>query len=251
MTPTVLVTGAVVRIGRAIATDLGRHGWRVALHCGRSRDGAEEALTDIEAAGGSGAVVQADLSDIAEVESLVERAADAIGPLKALVNNAAIFEPDEALTLDSDFWDRQQAINLKAPVFLARDFARRLPDGATGAVVNVIDQRVRKLTPQFMSYTLAKSALWTATQTLAQGLAPRIRVNAIGPGPTLINARQDAEDFSQQTDTIPLQRGPTLAEIGEAVRFLLSNGAVTGQLICVDGGQHLAWQTSDVVGIKE
>jgi len=169
-----------------------------------------------------------------------------------LVNNASEFEPDALTALDPEQWERHFAINLRAPAFLVRDFARQCPDGADGLVVNMLDQRVWKPTPHFFSYQLTKSALWTATQTMAQALAPRgIRVNAIGPGPTVSNTRQGDADFRKQTEATPLKRGATPEEIARAVLFLAATPAMTGQMLALDGGQHLAWETPDVVGIRE
>jgi NAD(P)-dependent dehydrogenase (short-subunit alcohol dehydrogenase family) len=167
------------------------------------------------------------------------------------VNNASMFERDDVLSLDLDLYQRHMTVNLTAPVFLARDVAVRLPGGVDGTVINLIDQRVWRLTPLFFSYTLAKAALWTATQTLAQALAPRVRVVGIGPGPTLANTRQSAADFQKQASAVPLKRGPSMTEITGAVRFLLNTPSFTGQMLALDGGQHLAWETPDVVGIEE
>jgi NAD(P)-dependent dehydrogenase (short-subunit alcohol dehydrogenase family) len=197
------------------------------------------------------ALLQADLADPAAVSTLMERAHAALGPVTLLVNNASEFERDELETLELVRWQRHFAINLQTPVFLARDMARLLPEGAKGSIVNVIDQRVWKLTPQFFSYTLTKSALFTATRTMAQALAPCIRVNAIGPGPTYSNPRQAPEDFAKQGTACLLGRGPFPEELADAVLFLVRAESVTGQMIAVDGGQHLIWQTADVVGLEE
>src|SRR5690606_33495027 len=174
-----------------------------------------------------------------------------LGPVRLLVNNASAFEPDSPTELDWEKWDRHFALHLRAPVALAGRFATALPGNLDGLVVNVIDQRVWRLNPRFFSYTLSKSALWTATQTMAQAYAPRIRVNAIGPGPTLKNARQENNDFAQQIDALPLRRGPDLAEFGATIRYLWEARSVTGQMIAIDGGQHLAWRTPDVDGVVE
>jgi NAD(P)-dependent dehydrogenase (short-subunit alcohol dehydrogenase family) len=214
-------------------------------------DAAEDLAGLLRSDGARAAIVQADLADGDDVETIVRRAAEALGPLDLLVNNASEFEPDEAETLTRDRWDRHFAVNLRAPAFLARDFARQLPADRTGSIVNIIDQRVLKLTPQFFSYTLTKAALHAATTTMAQALAPRIRVNAIGPGPTLTNSRQGEEDFLKQASAVPLRRGPSPEEIADAVAFLARSPSITGQMIAVDGGQHLAWETPDVAGIKE
>lgn len=252
MIKNVLVTGGAQRIGRSIVERLAREGYGVAIHCRRSTDAADEMAARIRSAGGVAAVVQGDLADASAVDRLTDDAVKALGsPLTLLVNNASEFEPDEIETLSQDRWDRHFAVNLRAPAFLARDFARQLPPDAQGAIVNIVDQRVWKLTPQFFSYTLTKAALFTATQTMAQALAPRIRVNAIGPGPTLANERQGDEDFAKQSGAVLLGRGGTPEEIADAVVYLAGARSVTGQMIAVDGGQHLAWETPDVAGIRE
>jgi NAD(P)-dependent dehydrogenase (short-subunit alcohol dehydrogenase family) len=247
MSGVALVTGGAKRIGRAIALRLAEEGYAVAVHCRRSRADAEDVKAAIERGGGRAAIVEADLADAEAVRGLIGQAGAALGPLTLLVNNASLFEPDEVQTLDPALWERHFAINLRAPAFLARDFARQLPEGREGAVVNIIDQRVWKLNPRFFSYTLSKAALLTATRTMAQALAPRIRVNAIGPGPTLTSSRQSAEDFSRQGEALPLRQHPTPEDIAEAVAFLAKARSVTGQMLAVDGGQHLAWQTPDVL----
>ncbi|MDF2972413.1 MAG: short chain dehydrogenase [Microvirga sp.] len=246
-----LVTGGAQRIGLRIVERLAAEGYAVAIHCRRSADEAERSADRIRRSGGEAAVVQGDLADAATVERLVPEAVRALGPLTLLVNNASEFEPDEVETLTQERWDRHLAVNLRAPAFLARDFAHQLPAEGQGCIVNIVDQRVWKLTPQFFSYTLTKAALFTATQTMAQALAPRIRVNAIGPGPTLSNVRQGDEDFDKQSSAVLLGHGGTPDEIADAVLYLAKAGSVTGQMIAVDGGQHLAWETPDVAGIRE
>ncbi|NIX76268.1 SDR family oxidoreductase [Microvirga terricola] len=246
-----LITGGARRIGRCIVERIARSGYAVAIHCNRSSDEAERIAARIRSEGGRAVVVRADLADAVAVAELVEQAVRALGPLTLLVNNASEFEPDEVLTLDEARWDRHFAVNLRAPAFLARDFAGQLPADAEGCIINIVDQRVWKPTPQFFSYTLTKAALFTATQTMAQALAPRIRVNAVGPGPTLANERQESEDFAKQSAAVPLGHGATPEEIADTVLFLASARSITGQMIAVDGGQHLAWQTPDVVGVRE
>ncbi|MEW9837170.1 SDR family oxidoreductase [Mesorhizobium marinum] len=250
-TRTALVTGGAKRIGRAIAEDLAANGFAVAIHCNRSRDEAEALAAQIRASGARAAVVQADLCDPAATDALVDEAARALGPIGLLVNNASIFEDDSVAAFDPALAARHFAIHVNAPAMLSRRFAEALPEDAEGLVVNVIDQRVWNLTPRYFSYTLSKSALWTATRTMAQALAPRIRVNAIGPGPTLANAKQQAHDFAAQIDGLILKRGPDLGDFGAAIRYLFAARAVTGQMIALDGGQHLAWQTPDVTGMVE
>ena len=249
--PSALVTGAARRVGLAIAADLAAHGFAVALHCNTSCEEADDAVAAILEAGGSAAAITADLTDRHAVAGLVDAARQAIGPLTLLVNNASVFEYDDLETLDHDIWDRQMAVHLEAPAFLARDFVAQLPADAAGNIVNIIDQRVWRPTPHFFSYTTAKSALWAATRTMAQTLAPRVRVNAIGPGPTLPGPRQSEADFAAQVAAVPLQRGPSPEEIAAAVRFLVETPSMTGQMLALDGGQHLAWETPDVVRANE
>jgi len=244
-----LVTGAGQRIGRAIALTLARAGYGIAIHCHRSRDGADTLANDIEQLGRRSAILVADLADQEAVAGLVPAAANALGPLTLLVNNAAMFEPDEIGSLARERWQHQFEINLAAPVFLAEAFAAQAPGGS--AVVNIIDQRVFKLTPHFFSYTLTKSALATATRTLAQALAPRIRVNGVAPGPTLASPRQDAAEFARQAALLPLGHGPSPQDIADAVLFLANAGSTTGVILAVDGGQHVAWKTPDTEGIRE
>ena len=237
---TALITGSARRIGRAIALDLAAHGWRVAIHYRNSRDEAEALAGDIQRAGGAAVAVSADLADLGDVQSLIERCADALGAVACLVNNASEFFLDTIGSVTPEGWDTHLDINLKAPVFLAQALYANLPAGVEGNVINIIDQRVWRPTPDFFSYTISKAGLWTATQTLAQAMAPRVRVNAIGPGPVLQSVHQSQADFAAETLTTPLQRGPSLPEIAAAVRFILATPSMTGQMIALDGGQHLA-----------
>jgi len=250
-----LVTGAGKRLGRAMALALAEAGHDVAVHYATSEADAQETVGQIEALGRRAVALQADLLQDAESEALLPRAAAALdGPVTCLVNNASIFEDDSLATVTRASWDRHMQSNLRAPMLLLQALAvQELPELrdeageplASAVAINMIDQRVRKLTPQFLSYTLAKSALWTLTQTAAQALAPRVRVNAIGPGPTLQGPRQSAGDFAAQRAATLLQRGAGEADITAALRYLVESPALTGQLICVDGGQHLGWQTPD------
>lgn len=247
----VLVTGGARRIGKAIVEDLAAHGFSVAIHCNRSINDGAALAAYIVGNGGQACVVQADLSDESDVRGLLRQATEQLGPIRLLINNASLFEDDRVGNLDMQLWDRHFAIHLKTPVMLAEEMAKALPEKTDGLIVNVIDQRVWKLNPQFFSYTLSKTALWNATKTLAQALAPHIRVNAIAPGPTLPSERQNADDFELQVSRLPLQRAPDLSEFGRTVRYFWENRSVTGQMIALDGGQHLAWETPDIAGITE
>lgn len=239
-----LITGGGRRIGRAIAFSVSRAGYAVVLHAHRSRAEAERLAGEIIAAGGRARVVLADLADPAAVRGLVPAAA-VFGPLTLLVNSAAEFEPDEIVTLERAHFERTLSVNLTAPMFLTQAFAAQAPDGANASIVNIVDQRVLKPTPRFLSYTLSKSALHSATTTLAQALAPKLRVNAVAPGPTLPSPRQTDEQFAAQTTALPLKRGPSPDDIAAAVLYLAQAQSVTGVTIAVDGGQHLAWRTAD------
>jgi NAD(P)-dependent dehydrogenase (short-subunit alcohol dehydrogenase family) len=239
-----LVTGASRRIGRAIALGLAADGWSVAVHYFGSAGDARAVVAEIEAAGGRAAAVQADLSREEEASGLVGAAAAAVGPIACLVNNASVFEHDDADTVTRASWDRHLETNLRAPFVLIQEFARALPPDGAGAVINMLDERVWNLTPHFMSYTVSKAGLWTLTRTLALALAPRIRVNGIGPGPTLPSPRQTEAQFARQSASTPLRRGTTPEEIAAAVRFILAAPAMTGQMIALDGGQHLGWRNT-------
>lgn len=250
-TRAVLVTGGARRIGAAIATALASAGYAVVIHANRSRAAADDLRAEIEDAGGRAAVVIADLADHDAVAGLVGSAAAAIGPLSLLVNNAGEFETDRFGELDRARFDRQFAVNLGAPLFLAQAFAAQARPQDDPSIINIVDQRVFRPTPRFFSYTLTKSALHTATTTLAQALAPRIRVNAVAPGPTLPSPRQNPQAFARQAALVPLERGPQPDEIADAVLYLAGARTVTGVTIAVDGGQHIAWQTPDATGIDE
>ena len=238
---TALVTGAAKRIGRAIARDLAREGFAVGIHYAQSHDEAHALVAEIAADGGRAFAFKADLADEAQVQQLARDAIAALGPIGVLVNNASTFERDEIDDATRASWDMHMEANLRAPFVLIQEMARHLPAAAEGVAVNLIDQRVWNLTPHFTTYTLSKAGLWTLTQTLALALAPRIRVNAIGPGPTLANVRQDPAQFARQVASVPLRVAPALDEVCAAVRFLISARSVTGQMIALDGGQHLNW----------
>jgi NAD(P)-dependent dehydrogenase (short-subunit alcohol dehydrogenase family) len=241
--PAALVTGGALRIGRAIVLALVRGGYAVAIHANRSLSGAQALRDEIVGSGGRAGVVTADLADHDAVTRLVPAAAAAVGPLALLVNNASAFEPDRIGELDRDRFDRQVAVNLRAPLFLAQAFAAQAPAG--GSIVNVLDQRVYRPSPGFFSYGLSKSALYVATTTLAQGLAPHVRVNAVAPGPTLPNVWHGEDAFARRSAAMPLGHGPTPAEIADAVLFLAGAKSITGETIAVDGGQHVVWNSEE------
>lgn len=241
-----LVTGASKRLGRVMALALAEDGWDVGVHYNHSSEAAAEVVAAIQAMGRKAVAVQADLSDEAQTGGLLRAVSGNLGQsVSLLVNSASTFEDDTALGHDRAAWDHHMLPNLRAPILLSQDMAKALSDAQAGLIVNLIDQRVWKLTPQFFTYTLSKAALWQATQTLAQALAPNIRVNGIGPGPTLKNVHQSDADFDAESHATLTQRGSDPGEIVRALRYLISAHSVTGQMIAADGGQHLMWQTPD------
>ena len=243
-----LVTGASRRIGRAIAIRLAAEGYAVALHASpRSQDEASNLAKTLTGRGARAHVLVADLADSKASAALIAQAEAALGPLSLLVNNASIFEPDSPGTIDPDRWDRHFAVNLRAPVLLTAAYAHSCGQSRTGSVVNIIDQRVLRLNPRYFTYTLAKSALWTATQTMAQAYAPNIRINAVGPGPVLPNQTEGQEGFVQEAASVPLEHAVPPEDIADAVLYLARAQSVTGQMICVDSGQHIAWKTPDAM----
>ena len=240
-----LVTGGGKRIGRAIVLELARAGFDVVIHYRSSAEAAEAVAEEARALGRRAATVRADLAVEAEGAGLIDSATAAIGePLAVLVNNASVFEDDRVGSLGRETWDAHLETNLRAPIVLAEAFAAQAPDGA--AIVNLLDQRVLKPDPRFFSYALSRNGLWWATRTLAQALAPRIRVNGVGPGPTLPSIHQTAADFAAEAAAVPLARAGSPEAVADAVLWLVNAELVTGQMIAVDGGQHLAWQTPDI-----
>lgn len=239
----VLVTGGAKRIGAAICRKLAASGWRVAIHYHQSADSAQALAQQL----GGAAAVQADLGDLARLGGLIDAARTALsGPLDALINNASLFERDGMADLTAEGFHRAQTINLGAPLLLTQAFAAQADTPAGASVVNLIDQRVWRLNPTFISYTLSKAGLWALTQMAAQALAPHIRVNGVGPGPVLQSIHQDAGIFAAEAAAVPLGQAATPEEIASAVEFLLDSRSITGQMIAVDGGQHLSWRTPDV-----
>lgn len=254
------MTGGAQRIGAALVWRLVERGAAVAIHCHDGREAADAFAAEIEAGGGRAAVLEADLLDRNETAALVPAAAEALGtPLTVLVNNASIFEYDNIATATWASWDRHIGSNLRAPFELIQAFAAQAPEAgrddrgepfARASVINMVDQRVLKLTPEFATYTIAKMGLWALTRTAAQGLAPHVRVNAIGPGPTMKGLRQSEAHFAGQRAATILGRGSGPEEIAAAMAFILDSPGLTGQILCIDGGQHLGWRTPDVLGVE-
>jgi NAD(P)-dependent dehydrogenase (short-subunit alcohol dehydrogenase family) len=236
-----LITGGAQRIGRAIALALAAAGFDIAVHCHASRDAGAATCDDIGRLGRRVLLLPADLADETQTAALLPQAAAALGPIGVLVNNASQFERDEWDDVTRASWDAHIETNLRAPFVLIQHFARALPTASEGVVINLLDQRVWSITPHFVSYTLSKAGLWALTQSMALALAPRIRVNAIGPGPTLPSPRQSQEQFDRQTESVPLRHGTNPEEIGRAVVAIVGMPAMTGQMLALDGGQHLQW----------
>ncbi|MEE2761772.1 MAG: SDR family oxidoreductase [Pseudomonadota bacterium] len=244
-TGTVFISGAARRIGCVIAQGLAQDGWTIAVHYHQSKVDAEAVAAEITGRGGRASTFEADLTDEAATRRVMAAVADELGPITCLVNNASLFEEDGPDTTDSSIWDRHMEVNLRAPFVLGQELVRLLPGGKSANIINLIDQRVANLTPFFTSYTLSKSALWTLTQTQAMALAPRVRVNAISPGPTLQSKRQTEDQFERQYKATPLERAVGTWEISDAVRFILATSSMTGQMITLDAGQHLGWSLPD------
>ena len=250
MAPAALVTGGAHRVGRAISLALAEAGYDIALHHRGSGAAAQAAAAEIAALGRRAVPLAAELTDESAVRALPGRAAAELGPLTLLVNCASLFHDDRFGGLERAVWDAHMAVNLRAPLVLAEAFAAALPDAVAdgeGCIINILDQRVLKPNPQFFSYALSKAALWNATRMMAQALAPRIRVNAVAPGPTLASIHQDAEEFAREAAATPLGHGSPPQEIAAAVVYLAGARAITGQTLAVDGGQHIAWRTPDIV----
>ena len=242
-----LITGAAKRIGRAIAFEMASRGWQIAVHHHDSQADAEKTVETIIENGGKAFSIQCDLSVRANTENLIDQCAALAGePITALVNNASVFQSDDVMTATHEGWDKHMEVNLHAPFLLSQALAKSLSAGTAGNIINIIDQRVLKLNPQYMSYTLSKSGLWTLTRTMAQSLAPTIRVNAIGPGPSLVSIHQSDADFDHEYTSVMLGKGPELKEIANTIAYILDTPSMTGQMIALDGGQHLAWQTPDI-----
>ncbi len=237
----VLVTGGAKRIGKSIVERLARDGWDIAIHYNGSGEDAIQLAATVRELGRSAVTLKADLTDETAVQKLAMEAADALGGLSALVNNASVFMRDDLSTDTAEAWDLHAAVHVRAPYLLSRALYQQLRDDVTGAVVNIVDQRVLNPSRHFISYTLSKMSLWDQTQVLARAMAPRVRVNAVGPGPVLPSARQSDADFERQVRQTPLAHAVAPDEIAAATAFLLDAQSVSGQIIAVDAGQHLNW----------
>ena len=240
-----LITGAADRIGAQIARTLAERNYTVIIHFHHSREKAAALAEEIGATGGIAHILQADLSTPNQRDSLVEQACSLAGPLHVLINNASVYQQDSADTLKDKLWDLHFDLHAKTPLFLARDFHKQLPPNTQGQIINIIDERVLRAHPSHFSYTLSKSVLWTATRTLAQSFAPRIRVNAIGPGPVLPHTNQTMDQFKKTVSALPLETSATPQEVANAITFLLSSPSITGQMLTLDGGKHLQWQAGN------
>jgi NAD(P)-dependent dehydrogenase (short-subunit alcohol dehydrogenase family) len=251
MNKAVLITGGAARVGAALAKGLASDGWIVGIHYFRSNERAEALVKQIEKGGGKAFSVQGNLSVPQECDTLIERAVAKTGsPLSALINNASTFKDDRAQTMSRGEYDYHMEANLRAPLILSQQFAEQV--GESGAIINLIDQRVLKPNPLFFSYSLSKAGLYWATKTMAQSFAPRVRVNGIGPGPVLQNTGQSPEEFETEAAETLLGRGSPPETILQAVRYLLGATSVTGQMIAVDSGQHLRWETPDqMIGLED
>jgi len=255
-----LVTGAASRIGKAMVLSLAKAGMNVAIHYNESKSDADLVAREAKEYGVKAILVQADLLVEAQIRRVVPTAVEKLqGQLNLLINNASIFEYDNLMTASFDSWHRHIGSNLKAPLFLMQDFSQQAKKATlddqnelypNANIVNIIDQRVLKKTPEFFTYSLGKMGLWSVTQTAAQALAPHVRVNGIAPGPTLKGSRQTDQHFSAQRKNTILERGVSTADLVAALHFILATPSLTGQLLCVDGGQHLAWKTPDILGVE-
>jgi NAD(P)-dependent dehydrogenase (short-subunit alcohol dehydrogenase family) len=238
-----LVTGGARRIGRALAQTCAEAGFDVAIHVRNPGDDADAAAGEVRSAGRRATILACDLRKESALVALVGEAEAELGPVTLLVNSASVFEEDAFETLNRASWDLHMETNLRAPLVLSQAFARRLPADREGLIVNILDQRVLRPAPDFFSYSLSKAALWDATRMMAQALAPRVRVNAIGPGPTLQSIHQEPDDFAREAASTPMRRPVAPTEIAAALRYLIDAPSVTGQMIAVDSGQHLGSET--------
>ena len=246
----IIITGGATRIGAAIAKSLAGYGVDITIHYNKSKNLANKLKKELEDLGSNVYLIKADLNNSYQVLRLIRDAFNKMKGLDCLINNASVFENDNLTNLNDRSFSKHMNVNLKAPVLLTQNFKKYVKKNC-GNIINIIDQRIEKLTPFFLSYTLSKSALGTLTVTSAMKLAPNIRVNAISPGPTLKNKRQSESHFKKQWKSVLLKRKVDLENICETVKFLLKNDNITGEIINVDSGQRLAWLTPDIINVKE
>ena len=248
-TKKIVITGGANRIGRSIALELANYETQIVIHYSKSFIAAKKLKVELENLGSVVHLLKADLNNFRQTQGIISYAYKKMKGLNCLINNASIFENDNLVNFSEKSFLNHMNVNLKAPAILIRDFAKKYR-GKDGNIVNIIDQRVLKKTPEFFTYSLAKMGLWSVTQTAAQALAPHVRVNGIAPGPTLKGSRQTDQHFSSQRKNTILERGVSTADLVAALHFILATPSLTGQLLCVDGGQHLAWKTPDILGVE-
>ena len=246
----VIITGGATRIGAAIAKKLSGPGVGIVIHYNRSKSNAEKLKKELSKSLTKVYLVKGNLSKETDVNKIVKFAKSKLKYFDCLINNASLFENDKLENFSTDSWGRHLRTNLRTPALLSKEFAKNIR-GKNNNIINIIDQRVFKLTPYFFSYTISKTGLYTLTKTSAMSLAPNIRVNGIAPGPTLKNKRQTEKHFRKQYLSTPLKKQVNVKEICNAVDFLIKNRSITGQVIAVDSGQSLNWQTPDIINIKE
>ena len=252
MTPGVaIVTGGSKRIGKSIVKKLSFLGWKVIIHYNSNKNDALSLQKEIQKKGGAASIIKANLNSSKATEELISKSEKKFGKLTLLVNNASIFENDSVHSLTIDTWDIHNNVNTKAPLLLSQSFAKLLPKKEPGVIINIIDQRVFSPRPDFISYSSSKNSLFWLTKVLAQALSPKIRVCAIGPGPTLKGARQTDNDFKNQSQSVPLGNGSSPEDISQAIEFILNASSFTGQMITLDGGEHLDWIKSEDRNFKD
>ena len=249
-TKKIVITGGANRIGRAIALELADYDTQIVIHYSKSFIAAKKLKIELENLGSVVHLFKADLKNLKQTQKIIPFAQNKMKGLNCLINNASIFENDNLSNFSDKSFIKHINVNLKAPAILIRDFAKKFK-GKNGNIINIIDQRVEKLTPFFFSYTISKSSLATLTKTSAMKLAPNIRVNAVSPGPTLKNKRQSEKHFKKQWKSTILEKKVTTKNVSSAVSFLINNNNITGQIINVDSGQRLAWKTPDIINSKE
>ena len=249
-TKKIIITGGANRIGKAIALELADYDTQIVIHYSKSFQEAKKLKKELENQGSTVHLIKADLNNFKQTQKIIYIASKKMKGINCLINNASVFENDNLTNFSDKSFLKHLNVNLKAPAILTREFAKNY-NGENGNIINIIDQRIEKLTPFFFSYTLSKSGLATLTKTSAMKLAPKIRVNAVSPGPTLKNKRQSEKHFKKQWKSTILKKKVDVKNVSSTVKFLINNANITGQVINVDSGQRLAWQTPDIINTKE